>query len=80
MAANRLKRFKVKVNPAWCKGCGICVAFCPKRVLETGRGGIPVVKLPDDCTGCRLCELRCPDFAIEVGEEQDDAGNEQPGS
>ena len=21
------------INPKWCKGCGICVAFCPKNVL-----------------------------------------------
>jgi len=22
------------INREWCKGCGICVAFCPKKVLE----------------------------------------------
>ena len=25
---------KLVINPAWCKGCGICAAFCPKKVLE----------------------------------------------
>ena len=25
---------KLVINPKWCKGCGICVAFCPKNALE----------------------------------------------
>ena len=25
---------KLVIEPAWCKGCGICAAFCPKQVLE----------------------------------------------
>ncbi|HWR28989.1 MAG TPA: 4Fe-4S binding protein, partial [Negativicutes bacterium] len=24
----------VTINEKFCKGCGICVAFCPKQVLE----------------------------------------------
>ena len=26
------------LNLAWCKGCGICVAFCPKGALELRDG------------------------------------------
>lgn len=56
----------VIINKAWCKGCGICIHFCPKKVLAMGKDGkASVVKL-EDCIGCRLCELRCPDFAIQV--------------
>ncbi|MBN2185582.1 MAG: 4Fe-4S binding protein [Candidatus Krumholzibacteriota bacterium] len=55
----------ITVKPEWCKGCGICVAFCPKDVLEM-EGGTAKVLRPDDCIKCMLCELRCPDFAITV--------------
>lgn len=55
----------IKVNLEWCKGCEICVAFCPKNVLEM-RGGKVKVARPEDCITCMLCELRCPDFAITV--------------
>ncbi len=57
---------KLEINSDYCKGCGICVAFCPKGVLELNDHQKAVVKDPDQCNGCGLCELRCPDMAIEV--------------
>jgi 2-oxoglutarate ferredoxin oxidoreductase subunit delta len=63
----RGRRHVVSVNRDWCKGCGICVAFCPTKVLGMDGEEKAAVLRRDDCTGCRLCELRCPDFAIEVG-------------
>ncbi|MFH1122292.1 MAG: 4Fe-4S binding protein [Pseudomonadota bacterium] len=56
----------LEINSDYCKGCGICVAFCPKGVLELNDHQKAVVKDPDQCNGCGLCELRCPDMAIEV--------------
>lgn len=56
--------------PAWCKRCGICVALCPKNVLEVGPQGVPFAARPEDCVRCRLCELRCPDFAISLAPEE----------
>ncbi len=50
----------------WCKGCGICIHFCPKKVLELDKRDKVVIQRPEDCVCCRMCELRCPDFAIEV--------------
>ncbi len=63
-------RNPVTVYNAWCKRCGICVAFCPKNVLEFGPAGHPFAARPEDCILCHQCELRCPDFAISVSEEE----------
>jgi 2-oxoglutarate ferredoxin oxidoreductase subunit delta len=50
----------------WCKGCGICVEFCPRKVLKLSADGKAIVAYPEKCTLCRLCEVLCPDFAITV--------------
>ena len=48
-----------------CKGCSICVEFCPKKVLEMDVFLVKVAR-PEDCIKCMQCELLCPDFAIKV--------------
>lgn len=70
MAKKQLK--ELRINTDWCKGCGICVSFCPKNVLELDSKDIAVVARPEDCICCKLCELRCPDLAIEVITKQDE--------
>jgi len=55
------------INVAWCKGCGICAAFCPKKTLEIKNEKV-VQTSPEACVKCGLCELRCPDYAIFVRE------------
>lgn len=57
------------VKDKWCKGCGICSQYCPKKVLEVRHGKIQIVK-PEECIKCGLCELRCPDYAIYLEEEK----------
>jgi 2-oxoglutarate ferredoxin oxidoreductase subunit delta len=57
---------KLSINADWCKGCGICVAFCPKQVLELNPKEKAEAARPDQCIACLMCELRCPDLAIEV--------------
>lgn len=57
---------QVVINREWCKGCGICVAFCPKKVLIFDEEGKARWAHPDECINCGLCELRCPDLAIEL--------------
>jgi len=59
-----------------CKGCGFCVEYCPRDVLELStefnvKGyHPPYVKFPDECVDCGLCEMLCPDFAIFVKEKK----------
>lgn len=64
MSKNKLREHRIIRQ--WCKGCGICVHFCPKQVLELDNEGKVCVASPEDCIACRICELRCPDMAIEV--------------
>lgn len=56
----------LEINSAWCKGCGICVTFCPKHVLELGGDGKVFAARIEQCIYCKDCELRCPDLAIAV--------------
>jgi len=62
----KLPRGRVTVFPNWCKGCDLCVEFCPVNVLEHGADGRVIVAHPEKCTACRWCERHCPDFAIFV--------------
>ena len=64
MAKAKLKEHRI--NRDWCKGCGICVAFCPTSVLELDVQDKALAARLEDCIACRMCELRCPDLAIEV--------------
>ncbi len=57
---------KITVDKEWCKACGICLEFCPQKVLAADEGGKPYPVNLSACTRCGLCELRCPDFAITV--------------
>lgn len=58
---------KLVVDKKWCKGCGICVAFCPKNVLGLVKDKIEILSI-EDCIKCGQCELRCPDYAIYLEE------------
>lgn len=60
------RSFDIAIFSGWCKGCGICAAFCPRECIAMGEDGNPVVQDADRCTGCGFCEIHCPDFAISV--------------
>lgn len=63
---------KLLITEDWCKGCGICVEFCPTNVLEIKNGIVTVVDI-DKCIKCGLCELRCPDYAIYLEEIENES-------
>ena len=62
------KQTQITIHRGRCKECGICVAFCPKKVFDLDRVGAPQVNRPNDCIRCNMCVLRCPDFAVEIVE------------
>ena len=56
-----------------CKGCGLCVWICPKKILKldldrvNGKGYNPAVcNNIDDCIACGMCAKICPDSVIMV--------------
>lgn len=59
-------RGRVTIFGTWCKGCGICIEFCPQGVFESNGQGRPIVVHPEKCTACNWCETHCPDMAITV--------------
>ncbi len=55
-----------------CKGCELCIAVCPKHIIEidvatNAKGYHPATVLRmDECTGCASCARMCPDSVITV--------------
>ncbi len=58
-----------------CKGCGLCVQACPKKILtvsdtETNAKGYYTVEITraEDCIACAFCATMCPDCVITLEE------------
>jgi len=72
---------KIYIDARVCKGCGLCIYYCPREVLrlsdKRNQKGYTVAEAfcPGDCTGCRLCEITCPDLAIHVEKHQSHTRN-----
>ncbi len=64
---------KMTVNENICKGCGVCVLACPKKIISLAPDRINVkgyhpaqVEEMDKCIACAMCAMMCPDVAIKV--------------
>jgi len=64
---------KVTFDEAKCKGCGLCVTACPKKLIEFDKDRInkkgyhPVaVKNQDLCASCAMCAIICPHVVITI--------------
>ena len=62
----------IQIDGEYCKGCQICIFFCPKDAISQSNtlnaSGYSPVSFNDngECTGCAICALVCPEVAIEV--------------
>ena len=63
---------KVVFDEEKCKGCGLCVQFCPKKAIIMAerintKGYHPAVLADEEnCISCGICARMCPDAGIEV--------------
>ena len=69
---------KLTFNTDLCKGCGLCVNVCPRKVLVIARekinqkGHHPAIAVAlEKCVGCASCAIMCPDCVITVEKEED---------
>ena len=73
--------FKYYLDADRCKGCGLCIAVCPKKVLDISnevntKGYFPAYQAhPQKCIACSTCCIMCPDVAITIEKvEEEGAG------
>jgi len=68
-------KHKVVVRAQFCKGCGLCIEYCPRKVLrysnQLNSSGYYYAEPSEEteCSGCMACVLVCPDCVIEVYDE-----------
>ena len=56
----------LSIKTEHCKGCGLCVKYCPKGILQLGKsinalGYNNVTQTDDNCSGCGNCFYVCPE-------------------
>ncbi|MFO0974216.1 MAG: 4Fe-4S binding protein [Phycisphaerae bacterium] len=67
-----------QVQAERCKGCGLCVEFCPRHLLtlddDLNAAGYHPAALHDaeKCTACALCAEVCPEHGIRVFRKKKD--------
>ena len=66
----------VTIDQELCKGCGLCVRACPKKIIELSKSklnakGYHPAEVTDmaSCVGCASCACTCPDVVIRIVKE-----------
>ncbi len=73
----KTKRGRIVIDRERCKGCHLCIEFCPNNRIEVDeslnkKGYFParskenISEGEKGCVGCAICATVCPDVAIEV--------------
>ena len=64
---------KVSFRIERCKGCELCAAVCPKKIIELDASalnekGYHPARITDQekCIACAMCATMCPDCVIKV--------------
>lgn len=72
MSISRLQG-AIEINQERCKGCGLCIEACPKKIIafagkSVNKHGYPYITADntDTCIGCSSCGIVCPDGCITV--------------
>lgn len=67
---------KLSIDYERCKGCGMCTAACPKKILEINKkrlnlkGYNPVDIIDrEKCIRCAMCATMCPDVCITISDD-----------
>ena len=69
-------KMRVFIDPDFCKGCELCINFCPENAMKVDENeynvmGLHPVKWNGDCSLCGICFSVCPDNAIEIKYESE---------
>ena len=72
LAEARIPPGQVYLISERCKGCRICIQFCPRNILQEstmmnakGYHYPEVVPgMEESCVHCEFCTMICPEFAI----------------
>ena len=77
--SKRTEQGRISIDREYCKGCYLCISFCPKNIIVISeslnqQGYYPAeIRENEDsdkkCVACANCAIICPDIAIEVYRE-----------
>lgn len=78
------KHSVVRIIKERCKGCDLCIEFCPQQILERSdefnakgyhppriRESFRLGYNDQACVGCGYCAVVCPEFAIYTEPEEE---------
>lgn len=67
----------IEIHAEYCKGCGLCVSVCPKKIIviqkekRSEKGYFTAVCTDQSkCVSCAACAVICPDCAIIICKEE----------